>query len=176
MGSSQPAGQLGGHNFCTIISSHTTHSEMSSVRTRAGGQQAPGKRIPPPPSFSPPSLPDTDNLLTVYSRNRSASSSRSVSPVPNITDTDQVTDTPISDEKVVTNKEIKQTVDIKFTKTSTKEQKKELNPQVLDIKTQPHEVGKEERTQTNLVLQNQNRQAKINLKLFKLRNQKLTKL
>ena len=114
---------------------------MSNVRTRAGGQHAPGKRIPPPPSFSPPSLPDTDNLLTVYSRNRSASSSRSVSPVPNITDVDQVTDTQISDEKVVTNKEIKKTVDIRFTTTSTKEQQKDISHQVLDSETPPHGIG-----------------------------------
>eukprot|EP00092_Neocalanus_flemingeri_P001879 GFUD01002006.1.p1 GENE.GFUD01002006.1~~GFUD01002006.1.p1 ORF type:complete len:836 (-),score=280.54 GFUD01002006.1:475-2982(-) len=55
---------------------------MSSVRTRAVSRPVPvsGQRIPPPPPFAPPSLPDTDSLLSTYSRSRSGNSSRSVSP------------------------------------------------------------------------------------------------
>jgi len=117
---------------------------MSSVRTRAGGRSVPGKRIPPPPSFSPPALPDTDNFLTVYSRNRSANSSRSVSPVPNITESELVTDTQTCVKNVAANIETnQQTVDIRFTNQTVKE-----NPQVSEMKIETADMGTEKKNDT----------------------------
>jgi len=81
---------------------------MSSVRTRAVSRPVPmsGQRIPPPPSFAPPSLPNTDNLLTTYSRIKSASSSRSVSPVITFS-TDQESDSVKSIDNFEKSNEIK---------------------------------------------------------------------
>ena len=113
---------------------------MSSVRTRATPKPMSGKGIPPPPLFSPPSLPETDNLLTVYSRNRSANSSRSVSPVSQILpcQTDLVKDTQVNDRKHGENNAHKQEIiDIKFTNVPSQKTQSEKQIMTPEMKIEP---------------------------------------